>query len=52
MNVSKKHNLEFDWEAPVNYEGTIVFKWVSDRTLAGLHYFVISFKFLPIVVYP
>ncbi|XP_043583133.1 putative ferric-chelate reductase 1 homolog isoform X1 [Bombus pyrosoma] len=25
-NVSKKHNLEFDWEAPVNYEGTIVFK--------------------------
>ncbi|KOC65651.1 Putative ferric-chelate reductase 1 like protein [Habropoda laboriosa] len=25
-NTSKKHNLEFDWEAPVDYEGTIVFK--------------------------
>ncbi|KAG7202882.1 hypothetical protein KM043_010030 [Ampulex compressa] len=24
-NKSKKHNLEFDWEAPVDYEGTIVF---------------------------
>lgn len=24
-NTSKKHNLEFDWEAPVDYEGTIVF---------------------------
>ncbi|XP_031831549.1 putative ferric-chelate reductase 1 homolog isoform X2 [Nomia melanderi] len=25
-NTSKKHNLEFDWEAPADYEGTIVFK--------------------------
>ncbi|XP_017875392.1 putative ferric-chelate reductase 1 homolog [Ceratina calcarata] len=25
-NTSKKHNLELDWEAPVDYEGTIVFK--------------------------
>lgn len=25
-NTSKKHNLEFDWEAPAGYEGTIVFQ--------------------------
>ncbi|XP_076166775.1 putative ferric-chelate reductase 1 homolog isoform X2 [Ptiloglossa arizonensis] len=25
-NTSKKHNLEFDWEAPADYEGAIVFK--------------------------
>ncbi|XP_020280985.1 putative ferric-chelate reductase 1 homolog isoform X2 [Pseudomyrmex gracilis] len=25
MNTSKKHNLEFDWEAPFDYEGTIIF---------------------------
>ncbi|XP_071560444.1 putative ferric-chelate reductase 1 homolog isoform X1 [Temnothorax nylanderi] len=24
-NTEKKHNLEFDWEAPVDYEGTIIF---------------------------
>ncbi|XP_032675276.1 putative ferric-chelate reductase 1 homolog isoform X2 [Odontomachus brunneus] len=25
VNTSKKQNLEFDWEAPVGYEGTIIF---------------------------
>ncbi|XP_012535787.1 putative ferric-chelate reductase 1 homolog [Monomorium pharaonis] len=25
INTNKKHNLEFDWEAPVDYEGTIIF---------------------------
>ncbi|XP_053985037.1 putative ferric-chelate reductase 1 homolog isoform X1 [Hylaeus volcanicus] len=25
-NTTKKHNLEFDWEAPADYEGTIVFR--------------------------
>ncbi|XP_025160068.1 putative ferric-chelate reductase 1 homolog isoform X3 [Harpegnathos saltator] len=25
VNTSKKQNLEFDWEAPVDYEGTIIF---------------------------
>ncbi|XP_011637244.1 putative ferric-chelate reductase 1 homolog [Pogonomyrmex barbatus] len=24
-NTNKKHNLEFDWEIPVDYEGTIIF---------------------------
>lgn len=26
VDTKKKQNLEFDWEAPVGYEGTIIFK--------------------------